>query len=649
MSLRVFFVLVFLPWCSVSNADEYSRLESDSARINAMLQSAVSVIKSNPDSAMELSTRAYKQSIAIGYGAGVAEASRLLGTHEMYQSNYQKASFYYKKAIDYYKKVNDLQRLSKIYSLEGINNGMQIKSAQALDWFLQAVHLSEQIGDDAAVADLNYKIGIIYGQVEDYGNATAYQYKSIRYAEKTGDKKLLMAAYGNLGMLLGQKKDYAAALEALQKSKVLSLELGNSNISNVYLNLGNVFRETGRFDSSAYYLRAALMQYQQAEFPMGIAGTSNALADLHLQMKNYDSVIVYARQSLALATEFMDYDLMYQNNSFLVRAYNALGKYKEAAGLIEGLLALRDSVEENRNQAIVERTRLGYEIKQKESSINALEVENKHKTQQRNLLLTGALGSFLFAGLAVFSFFKIRRQNSLLKNQKEDLLELHQVKDKLFSVLSHDLRTPLSGVLGVIPLMEAELLSKEEEREILANLKSSASITLETLDNLLVWGASQLKQEEPEVGPVDMRELSEKAEELYRNVAARKDVKLVNNIEENTVGIFDQHQMEFILRNLLANAIKFSYANQVVEIKGGRVKDRVVIEVQDQGTGIPEEALKNLFDPTVRKTVKGTSGESGVGLGLTLISDFLKKNNGFISVRSELGKGTCFKIDIPAA
>ena len=498
----------------------------------------------------------------------------MLGTHEMYQSNYQKASFYYKKAIDYYKKVNDLQRLSKIYSLEGINNGMQIKSAQALDWFLQAVHLSEQIGDDAAVADLNYKIGIIYGQVEDYGNATAYQYKSIRYAEKTGDKKLLMAAYGNLGMLLGQKKDYAAALEALQKSKVLSLELGNSNI---------------------------------------------------------------------------DYDLMYQNNSFLVRAYNALGKYKEAAGLIEGLLALRDSVEENRNQAIVERTRLGYEIKQKESSINALEVENKHKTQQRNLLLTGALGSFLFAGLAVFSFFKIRRQNSLLKNQKEDLLELHQVKDKLFSVLSHDLRTPLSGVLGVIPLMEAELLSKEEEREILANLKSSASITLETLDNLLVWGASQLKQEEPEVGPVDMRELSEKAEELYRNVAARKDVKLVNNIEENTVGIFDQHQMEFILRNLLANAIKFSYADQVVEIKGGRVKDRVVIEVQDQGTGIPEEALKNLFDPTVRKTVKGTSGESGVGLGLTLISDFLKKNNGFISVRSELGKGTCFKIDIPAA
>jgi signal transduction histidine kinase len=197
--------------------------------------------------------------------------------------------------------------------------------------------------------------------------------------------------------------------------------------------------------------------------------------------------------------------------------------------------------------------------------------------------------------------------------------------------------------------MEAELLSKDEEREILANLKSSASITLETLDNLLVWGTSQLKQEEPVVGPVDMKELSEKAEELYRNVAARKDVRLINNIEENTVGLFDQNQMEFILRNLLANAIKFSYAGQVVEIKGRRVNERVIIEVQDQGTGIPEDELKDLFDPTVRKTVKGTSGESGVGLGLTLISDFLKKNNGYISVQSELGKGTCFKVDIPAA
>jgi signal transduction histidine kinase len=649
MSLRAFFILVFLFCCSVSYADEYSRLESDSARINALLHTAASVIQSNEDSALELSKKAYQQSLVIGYKAGLAEAARLLGTHEMYQSNYQKASLYYKTAIDYYQEVNDLKKLSKLYSLEGINNGMQIKSAQALDWFLQAVHISEQINDDAAIADLNYKIGIIYGQVEDYGNAITYQYKSLRYAEKTGDKKLLMAAYGNLGMLLGQKKDYAAALEALQKSKVLSLELKNSNISNVYLNLGNIFRETGRYDSSAFYLRQALMQYQQTGFPMGIAGTSNAMADLHLQMRNYDSVIIYAHQSLGLATQFMDYDLMYQNNSFLVRAYTALGRYKEAAKLTGGLLALRDSVEENRNQAIVERTRLGYEIRQKESSIRTLELENEHKTQQRNLLLTGALGSFLFAGLAVFSFLKIRRQNSLLKTQKEDLLELHQVKDKLFSVLSHDLRTPLSGVLGVIPLMEAELLSKQEEREILANLKSSASITLETLDNLLIWGTSQLKQEEPVVGPVDMRELSDKAEELYRNVAARKDVKLVNKIEENTVGLFDQNQMEFILRNLLANAIKFSYANQVVEIKGSRVNGRVVIEVQDQGTGIPEDALEDLFDPTIRKTVKGTSGESGVGLGLTLISDFLKKNNGFISVRSELGRGTCFKIDIPAA
>jgi signal transduction histidine kinase len=204
-------------------------------------------------------------------------------------------------------------------------------------------------------------------------------------------------------------------------------------------------------------------------------------------------------------------------------------------------------------------------------------------------------------------------------------------------------------VLGVIPLMEAELLSKQEEREILANLKSSASITLETLDNLLVWGASQLKQEDPMIGPVDMKELSEKAEDLYRNVAALKSVTLVNSIEQNSIGRFDQNQMEFILRNLLANAIKFSYADQVVEIKGGRVSDRVVIEVHDQGTGIPEEALKDLFDATRRKTMKGTSGESGVGLGLTLISDFLKKNNGSISVQSKLGKGSCFRIDIPAA
>lgn len=650
MRFAVLLVLLSLSFNGVCCADEYPELQADTVKVGEWLQRAVLIRDRDRDSALQYAKLAYKLSMDNGYEKGIADASMLIGTHEMYTSNYEKADFYYQKSITYHKRHNNLQELSKLYSLEGINNGMQNKSAKALDWFLQALSLSERIKDDAAVADLNYKIGIIYGQVEDYDNAVAYQNKSIRYAEQTGDKELLMAAYGNLGMLLGQKEDYASALEALRKTKLMTLELRNArNLPNVYLNLGNVFRETGKYDSSRIYLSEALKLYKEAGYPMGIAGTSNALADLYLKMHQYDSVIFYSSRSLDLAKQFEDLDLLYQNTYFLIRSYNARGKYQEAARLFDGLIELRDSMDIHHNQAVVERTRLGYEIQQKESSIKTLESENEHKTLQRNLLLGGSIGSMLFAALAAFSFFKIRKQNRLLKDQKEDLQEMHLVKDKLFAVLSHDLRSPLSGVLGVIPLMEDRMLTEEEQQKVLADLKMSASITLETLDNLLIWGTSQLNKGEAVTEAVDLGELSQNATALYQQVAEQKGVRLNCSIDSDTVASFDRNQLEFIIRNLLANAIKFSHQGQEVQITSHRADGRIILQVRDQGIGISPDAQKHLFDASYRKTAKGTSGEKGVGLGLTLIVDFLEKNGGTISVESEVGKGTCFTVVLPAA
>ena len=648
MRLSTIVALLLCFGFSTVRADEYPLLETDKARIDGWLQRAMEIVNEKRDSALIYVKKAYSESIKSGYAEGAAEGARLLGTNEMYNSNYQKAGEYYSKAIEYYKEQNNLKKLAELYTLEGVKNGMQNKSPKALEWFLKALSLSEQINDDATIADLNYKIGVIYGQVEDYENALAYQHKTIDYAEKTGDKKMLMAAYGNKGMLLGQKEDYKQSLIALQKAKALTMEIGNvRNLPNVYLNLGNVFRETGQFDSARYYLKEAIKIYTQAAYPLGIAGSSNALADLYLKEGKYDSVFAYARQSLALAEQFKDRDLQYQNNYFLMKAYLAKGDYKEASGIIEGLLALRDSVDENRGQAIVERTRLGYELNQKNLSISALEAENRAKTMQRNLLLAGSTGGAIFTIVVFLGFFKIRKKNRQLRAQKENLQELNSIKDKLFSVLSHDLRSPLSGMLGVLPLMESKLLTEEEEKEMLGSLKMSASNTLETLDNLLMWGSSQMKNDGPVTEQVNVREVSLRAVALYNNVATQKGVTVVNSIGEECIARFDSNQLEFIIRNLLANAIKFSYKDQRVELRGRLADGRIILEVEDQGTGMTEEALKNLFDPQKKERKKGTSGESGVGLGLTLISEFLAKNGGTISASSTPGRGTCFTVIIP--
>lgn len=614
-----------------------------------MLGSIKMLIPVDPDSALNLTRAAYELSQKVGYAEGLADASWLLGTREMHLAQYKKAMSYYEQSIEHYKKLKLEAKLADVYVLAGINEGMQQHSAGALGWFLRAISIYEKLHDDFHIADVNYKIGMVYGQVDDYKNAILYSERSLAYATRIGNEDMEVTVWNNLGVLYGQMGAYDKALSVLQQARShISDSTWLPPLPDVFLNLGIAYKELGQYDKALLYLDSALIGHTVNRFPVRIAGAAQMIAGVYVKMKRYDLAYSYLQRSLGIAKDLDDVDLNYDNSVLLHQILTAQGKYKEAAVVFDDVMDYHSKLKGVDERAHVERTRMAVEMQKVQDEVDALSRMSRERTRQRNLFVGFSSVSLLLAGFAVSTVVQKRKKHRELLEKHEELEEANRTKDRMFAVISHDLRSPLNSIIGSIELFESEVLNEEERRMMLNNLHLSASATLETLDNLLHWGSAQIKNSETRSEAVDISVLADQTRKLLNNVAAHKSVTLTQKIDDVCIARFDRAQLAFIMRNLVVNAIKFSHEGQQVEVSGRKENDRIILQVRDEGIGMSPDLVEGLFDPAKRVSHKGTYGERGVGLGLVLINEFLQKNNGRISVSSKEGSGSCFEVDIPA-
>lgn len=236
-----------------------------------------------------------------------------------------------------------------------------------------------------------------------------------------------------------------------------------------------------------------------------------------------------------------------------------------------------------------------------------------------------------------------------LFNQK--LHEANFTKDKFFSIIAHDLRSPFTSILGFTRLLNEEYddFSNEERKMMIKQILSSTEITFQLLDNLLTWAKTQLGRTSFTPEYFDIESLMLETVNLAAPQARIKGISLNVMMVEKTKVFADVNMVRTIFRNLLSNAIKFSYEGGMVTVEAKMLKDKMKISVSDTGTGIEPKTLKALFclDEKVTSS-KGTANEKGTGLGLILCKEFVEKNGGTISVESKLGEGSTFSFTIPA-
>jgi two-component system, sensor histidine kinase and response regulator len=243
---------------------------------------------------------------------------------------------------------------------------------------------------------------------------------------------------------------------------------------------------------------------------------------------------------------------------------------------------------------------------------------------------------------------QIGEKAMLLESQTKELAELNQVKNKLFSVIAHDLKTPMYALRNLFSNMQQQDMPANEIRELIPGIINEMNFATSLMENLLVWARDQMKNASAQPDQLNIPGMTDEVFKLLRLQAVSKQIKLVNNLDEMVSCYADREMVYLVLRNLLSNAIKFTPQGGTVSVSASAQAGKVTIHVKDTGVGMSEENKRQLFNNDYF-TTRGTNDESGTGIGLLLCRDFLEKNNGAIYVTSQRGKGSTFSFVLPAS
>ncbi|MEX2364953.1 MAG: HAMP domain-containing sensor histidine kinase, partial [Balneolaceae bacterium] len=291
------------------------------------------------------------------------------------------------------------------------------------------------------------------------------------------------------------------------------------------------------------------------------------------------------------------------------------------------------------------------------------QTKNLETTQQltnRNFLLIIAFSLLIITVVIAFFLYKnslvrkkantlLQEKNVEIEQQAAKLQEMNEIKTHLFSIISHDLRGPLSSLYGFITLNEMDALSKDQIQRLLPELSEKFNSTSNLLNNLLNWAKSQLEGYKVIPEKFELKEIAKQTLKLLSHKVENKNLYVTIDLDDVVHVYADKNMMELVLLNLLSNAIKFTPNKGAIHLTASEKENSVKLCIQDSGVGISEKKLQMLFNKTNFYSTEGTNDEKGTGLGLILCKDFVRQNKGIFSAESEVDKGSKFCFTLPKA
>jgi signal transduction histidine kinase len=331
-------------------------------------------------------------------------------------------------------------------------------------------------------------------------------------------------------------------------------------------------------------------------------------------------------------------------------------KYKELNAIYN------DSNNNKETNKKIAENQFNYELDKKQSKIELLEKDKAIKEEEttRQKYITIGLLSFLI--ISVFIIVRvinnvkkeketkelILKQKFEIEEQSTKLSQMNQLKDKTFSILSHDLRSPLGALIQILEMLDDKSISIQEFSELKKKLDLQLTYLNRFLENLLLWSKSHMEEDFAiQIKQINLFEIVNQNQELLQESANQKQIEIKNHIHQDTCIMADFDQIDLVLRNLLSNALKFTSNSGKIEVMAKENDNEIVVSVTDNGIGMDSETAKNLFDNKERKSSIGTIGEKGTGLGLLICKEFINKHGGKIWAESEPKKGSTFYFSLP--
>jgi signal transduction histidine kinase len=572
---------------------------------------------------------------------------------------------YGEQAITEAKKIsNKILEIKAYYSL-GKNYYLVAQYDKAISYLLSALKLTETTNDIEDKILIMYLIGIINRDLKNYTIASEYFNKTLREAltnHQITEYLLSRNEIGNLLLLEGKLDEALQIKKAVLKEAILKKEdfvklCCGHDIGLIYENLGN------KKQALKFYMLSNKIENHR-RYPREIVIGNMSISRIYSQLKDYDKSIEFANKALELAKAYNLRKELMDLKFNISTIYASTADYEKAFENLQEASSLKDSIFNEESTKQLNELQMKYETEKKEREIEFLKKDSAAQTNLRNLLILILILIILIA-IIIYRLFLFKKKttnileeknealektNIKLKESETELKEINSTKDTFFSIMSHDLRNPFSSIIGISELMKGDYhsLSDEEKIQFAEKINTAAKSTYHLLENLLFWASSQKGSIKVNKTSFNINKVIDEITILSSGCAKLKNIKIITETEDEEIVYADKFMTDTVIRNLVSNAIKFTSQNGQVKISSKKICGYVEIIISDTGVGISEEQLKNIFKIGSQIKTKGTSGETGSGLGLILCKEFIEKNGGSIAIKSKLNVGSNFTVCLPS-
>ncbi len=543
-------------------------------------------------------------------------------------------------SADYFVKEQDSVKTCFAFTSLGTTYQKIKDFEKSKEYILKAIEYDLAIDEINILSDLYNNLGVTYWLVKhDFDSARIYFTESIKHSnnfENNINKKYAFLI--NVGGMESDAKNYARSLALLKEAQQLKLSYPNDYLTSALLiNLGNILYSTGSRDSARHYLNKGLELAVRIKANAHIRNAYKNLYDIDSTMGNWRSALAYYKLTRDYA-DSIDNENVRNKIAELEIIHETAEKQKE-----NELLKVRNTLNEN----IIHDQRMLLTFSLVSLTIIIIIL---FLLLEKHRQLNNANEQLLKKGEEIRKKQEeIELKNANLEKQKKELEELNQTKDKFFSIIAHDLRSPFNAILGFLDLLENDFdqLNDEEKLNIIKQLHLGSQNSYDLLINLLDWSRSQrgLIQNNPQ--PFDLHQLAMRVYGVLNTRAMKKEHTFKNAIAPGLMVYADPNLTEQILINLINNSIKFTARGGHISVSASCDEEHIRVVVSDTGIGIPAEKIDEIFSISSGFNRKGTENELGTGLGLNLCREYTFLMGGTITVDSQENEGTTFTINIP--
>ena len=616
-----------------------------------------SLISTNLDSAIIIG----EQFLSENNNADSIKAKALfyLGVSHYYRGQYHISSNYYELAINTRYATNNIRFLGRCYNNLGIVLDLKGEYAEAIEFYIKSMEIDDLLDDSVGVALSKINIGLLYINMLQLDQSDVYLQEAKQFFLKANDYNHLGLVYHNIALLQEMQNKYDSSFISYNKAADFYLKANNKyEYVNVLIHLGSNYKNNGDIEKALESILEAQKLAEELGYDFFLPQSNLVYCGILIEMGDTDEARKIINNIKSVNPRFEN-----EKRALNLMLVNQTGSYAEFKNALNNYINYRDSVFIQENNRTVNEINLKYETEQKEAENQRLKNENRLQElvifRQKILVFVAILVAFfaLLILVSVFIFRKKRKERiALLEiknkeiNEKSEQLKIsNETKDKLFSIIAHDLRSPFTSLLGFSSLLkeETEKGKFENAAAYSIHLNATAVNTYELIDNLLNWTRSQQNHLVPNPGLILLSDVVNEIILSLNAVAIGKHIEVVSQIEEDIEVMVDKNMLLVILRNLIGNALKFSYKGGKVIVDCEENNENYIVSIKDNGKGMEASLRDKIFSDNTGVSSIGTENEHGSGLGLILVKEFVKKIDGKVWVESVPEEGSTFSFTIP--